>query len=87
MARIRTSARRVREDGLKPCCLRTLAECEGPSQIGHVFSCAYEEPNNHKMIVAYDGVWERNRPPWLFDSMLDDEPGGRWRRLLDWLTR
>lgn len=77
MARIRTSARRVREDGLRPCCLRTLAECEAPSQVGYVLSCSYEDPDNHKMIVAADGVWERNRPPWLFDSMLDDEPPSR----------
>lgn len=53
---------RVRQGGLMRCCLATLAEYDGPCEIGTTLSCKYEgNPDNKNMIIASDGVWEWNR--------------------------
>lgn len=55
--------RPIRYGGLMRCCIGTIQESTQVTKVGDTLSCKWEiDPNNQKMIVALDGVWEWNHP-------------------------
>lgn len=61
---IPANERRVRQGGLMRCCLATIGNSTELSKAGTTLSCEFEsdDPDNQKMIVGDDGIWEWNRP-------------------------